>query len=725
MTTAGILPRARAIWALEALSCAPVAIEWNWLGVPYLVCALSLAAIGIVAALVRGDRVLRLGAIGASITSLPWAACSALAACTRDAELAERLLRLGNAPLALVGVCFLLVLLGVTGQLERHRWIAFGSAAVGAVLTVLCLVTPWIVAGVRTLPAGVFYLEPGPLAGLHFSQLGIWLVVGIAIARRSLLGGARRNLVRIIFIVFVLCTVGATDVLILYGVVGSFPISWLSATIASLITIYYELRSDLLRPQGLDRVALSEFGALALIVALAGAAAAQGVRSPVALAAGGSLLWAISLGVVWARRNARPVAVARERALEQFVSSLGELDHEPRILERLRALWQEIGVEVQTLLRVEGDQAAGDQAAGAGASGDRLVDVVTGAPQQLDRDVAAWLAAHGELLAAADLGTMRLGAIRPKLEALAAGAAALVVPLMDRGALVGLVEASHAQALREDERGLVIESARTAARALTYAALSRAAARERETAREVEVAEAMRLHASASRDDELGLWSVAAEYRTAPRTTGAGWSANLLADGRLAVLVTEAQAHGVAAALATAALTGAFAASTSGSAPVDLDDLLTSMRASSEGVVRGGEPVAAFLAILDPDARTIAWACAGHPGGAIAAADGGRAPVLLGGGGARLGASLVVATRGQAALPDDALLVVVSSGARGDDDARFSHALRGLAPAGPRAAALLVDAAARAAAVHEDLLAVVVRRRLERRSMPAIRLPPP
>jgi Stage II sporulation protein E (SpoIIE) len=687
-----------------------VAIEWNWLGVPYLVCALSLAAIGIVAALIRGDRVLRLGTIGASISSLPWAASSALAACTRDPELAERLLRLGNAPLALVGVCFLLVLLGVTGQLERHRWIAFGSAAVGALLTALCLVTPWIVAGVRALPSGVFYLEPGPLAGLHFSQLGIWLVIGIAIARRSILGGARRDLVRVIIAVFVLCTIGATDILILYGVAGSFPISWVSATIAALITVYYELRSDLLRPQGLDRAALSEFAALALVVVLAGAAAAWGVRSPVVISVAGSLLWSIALGVLWARRQARPVAIASERALEQFASSVGELDHEPRILERLRALWQEIGVEVQALLRVDGD---------------RLVDVVSGAPRELERDVAAWLTAHGELLAAADLGTMRLGAIRPKLEALAAGATALVVPLMDRGALVGLVEASCARALREDERGLVIESARTAARALTYAALSKVAARERETAREVEVAEAMRLSASASRDDELGLWSVAAEYRTAPHTTGAGWSANLLADGRLAVLVTEAQAHGVAAALATAALTGAFAASTSGSAPVDLDGLLTSMRASSEGVVRGGEPVAAFLAILDPDARTIAWACAGHPGGAVAAADGGRAPVLLGGGGARLGASLVVATRGQAALPDDALLVVASSGARGDDDdARFLRALREVAPAGPRAAALLVDAAARAGAVHEDLLAVVVRRRLERRSMPVVRPPP-
>ncbi len=685
-----------------------MALAWTWLCVPFLVCALSLAAVGLVAAVVRGDRVLRLGTIGVSITALPWAVCSALAACTWDPALAARLLRLGNGPLALVGPCLLLVLLGATGQLERHRWIARTAGVIGVLLMIVCWATPWIVAGARELPSGVFYLAPGPLAGVLFSQIPIWIAVGIAIARRSTSGGEHRNVIRMIVAVFVLCTIGMGDLLIVYGVAGSYPISWLPAAVAALIAVYYELRSDLLRPQGLDRAVLLEVGVLALVIAaLAAVVAVTGAEAPVAIAGGASLIWVAALGVVWARRAARPVRVARERALEQFVVSLGELDSEPRVAQRLAELWREIDVEVRALLR---------------ADGERLVDVATGAVRELDPGVAAWLARHGELLAAADLGTMRLGALRPRLEAFAGGAAALVVPLMDRGGLVGLALAHHAGALREEERGLVIQSARVAARALTYAALARAAARERETAREVEVAEARRLHASASRDDELGLWAVAAEYRTAPRTTGAGWSANLLADGRLAVLVTEAQAHGVAAALATAALTGAFAASTSGAAPVDLDGLLASMGASSEGVVRGGEPVAAFLAIIDADAHTIAWACAGHPGAAVVAGPD-RAPALLGGGGTRLGASLTVATRGEAAFPADALLVIASTAVRGDDEARWPQQLRELAPAGPRLPAMLVDAAARAGAVHEDLLAVVVRRRPERPSEQLLRMP--
>ena len=665
---------------------------------PYLVCALSIAAVGLVAAVIRGDRVLRLGALGTSISSLPWALSSTLAASTADPALAARLLRLGTGPLALVGPGLMLVLLGVTGQLERHRWIARLGGVVGALLMIACWSTRWVVAGVRELPSGVFYILPGPLAGLHFSQMAIWVAIGVAIARRSTWGGERRNLVRMILGVLVLCAVGATDLLIVFDIAGSYPVAWLPATVAAVVAVYYELRSDLLRPQGVDRGALLEVIVLALVTAGAGAVlAVTGARSPVATAAGASLAWVAALGVVWARKHARPVHVARERALERFVVSLGELDSEPRILEGLAPLWRESAIEVRAMLRVEGE---------------RLIDVVTGAARELPPGVAAWLVAHGELLAAADLGTMRLGAIRPRLEALAAGATTLVVPLIDRGGLVGLVLADRGGALREDERGLVIESARTAARALTYAALSRAAARERETAREVEVAEAMRLHASASRGDELGAWTVAAEYRTAPRTTGAGWSANLLADGRLAVLVTEAQAHGVAAALATAALAGAIAAATSGAASLDLDGLLASLRASSEGVVRGGEPVAAFLAILDPAAGTIAWACAGHPGGAIVPAPE-RAPVMLGGGGARLGASLVVATRGQAAFGDEALLVVASTEVHGHDAARWQRALRELAPAGPRLAGMLVEAAARGGAVSEDLLAVVVRRRPE------------
>src|SRR5262249_30615989 len=154
----------------------------------------SLAGVGFFAAIIRGDRVLRLGTIGASISSLPWAVCSAISACTWQPALAARLLRLGHGALSFVGAWPLVVLLGVTGQLERHRWIARLGGVVGVVLMACCWGTPWVIEGARELPSGVFFIDPGPLAGLHFAQIGIWLAIGLAIARRSTTsGGERRN----------------------------------------------------------------------------------------------------------------------------------------------------------------------------------------------------------------------------------------------------------------------------------------------------------------------------------------------------------------------------------------------------------------------------------------------------------------------------------------------------------------------------------------------------
>jgi hypothetical protein len=703
-----------------------VGLEWNWLCLPYLVCAAALIAVAVIAAVVRGDRVMRLGAIGAATNAVPWALVSAVVTWTDDREMATKLLRLGNGPVALVGPSLLLVLLGVSGQLERNRWLARSAAVIGVVLSLLCWTTDWTIAGAQELGSGILYPAPGPLTGIHFSQVALWLLIGIVIARRTTGTVERKRLVQLLLVVLALGAVGSVDMLLVYDVAGSYPIAWGPILIAALLSIYYELRSDLLRPQGIDH------GVLVEILAFAGAAVSIAViallledTAAVVVATMASAAWAVMLGVAWARTRQRPVRIASERALEELVASLAEVDTDAAIGERLAELWREIGIETRAMERVEGEPTVGAAELRDISRQESPLQAPTGGnTRPLDRELADWFVAHDDVLSAGDLGTALLGPIRPKLEKLfAARGATLIVPLVDRGTLVGMIEADHEKALREEERGLVVESARAAARALTYVALSRTAAREYETAREVEVAEAMRLQASASRDDELGRWAVAAEYRTARRTTGAGWSASLLPDGRLAVLVTEAQAHGVAAALATAALTGAFAAATQPSAAVtrlELDDLMSSLRASVEGVVRGGEPVGAFIAILDGDAKTITWASAGHPGALIV----GPAPeaaatasssgltssaMVLGGGGARLGASLEIATRGTSKLTPGSQLVIASTGLRDNDDIVWMGQVRAAAPAGPRLASVLVDVALGRGEPHEDLLAVVVR----------------
>ncbi len=715
-------------------------LAWNWLSLPYLVCAVLLIAVAAVAALTRGDRVLRLGAIGAAVNTLPWALCSAAVTWVPDADDATKLLRLGNASVALVGPSLLLVLLGVGGQLERHRWLARGAGVIGAVLTVTCWVTDWTVAGAQRLGSGIYYISAGPLTGVHYAQIAIWLAVGIVIARRSTGTRERRRLVHLMIGVLALGTVGSTDMLLVYDIAGSYPIAWVPVIVATTLTLYYTLRSDLLRPQGLDRGALLEgigfvcaLGAIAAITVFLGAA-------PVGVALMSSAVCVAFLGIAWSQTRVN-APIARDRGLEELIASLGELDTDAKVGESLAEVWKHVGVEMRAFQRVEGElllEVGQTELHASEPPGEQVplgyaMPPTGGNMRPLDPELAEWFVAHDDVLSAGDLGTALLGPARPKLEKLFAGPspddherANLIVPLIDRGTLVGMVEAHHKFALREEERGLVVESAHAAARALTYVALSREAARELETAREVEVAEAMRLQTSASRDDELGRWAVAAEYRSAARTTGAGWSASLLPDGRLAVLVTEAQAHGVAAALATAALTGAFAAATSGSSveapPLRLDDLLVSLRASAEGVVRGGEPVGAFIAILDGNTNTVEWASAGHPGALIV----GRTPEasatasssgltsaaeILGGGGARLGASIEIATRGTSNLKPGSQLVIASTGLRADDEILWMGIVRAAAPAGPRLASVLVDDALARGEPYEDLLAVVVRQR--------------
>ena len=684
-------------------------LRWNWLAAPYVACVLTLLACALVAALVRGDRVMRLGVIGAALTTLPWAFCTALSICAVDRETALRFLRIGSGPVGLIGPNLLLVLLGVSGQLERHRWLARIAGLVGVAAVAVCWGTDLVVPDVQLLRVGIYYTTAGPLTDLHWSQLLIWMGVGMWVMRRAPTSGEKRRISRLLVGVLAFGAVGSIDTLLIHGVWDFYPLAWISALSGSLIALYLVLYTDLLRPQGFDRYVFRE--AIAFFVAAAIVAVLAWVlhgAAPLALAISGSMVWVLALGAVWVLSQQPIVRVAGSLALEQFVAALADVDDERVVVQRLAALWAPKGIELKAAWRVE-----------EGA----LVNIVDGTRWPLDKKVAVWLVEQSQAVSPSDLATMRLGELRPQLEALtAAHGATLLVPLIDRGELVGLVEADHGDALREDERALVAESARAVARALTYAALARTASKERANAREVEVAEAMRLQAVASRDDELGRWTVAAEYRSAPKTTGAGWAAALLADGRLALMVTETKADGVPAALATAALTGAFHAATTGEKPIELDDLLKSLEATDEGIVRGGEAIRAFIAVLDADTQRLAWACAGHPGAFTVGpiADLAMFPTGSMSGPRPKTEELGATARGESLLAHDHLLVVASRAVRGEDEERWRTSLIDQATAGPRLAQVLVDQAQKRGDLHEDFLAVVVRQRPDRTSKPVL-----
>jgi len=654
-------------------------LRWSWLAAPYVLCALAFAAVGVAASLTRGDRVMRLGMIGAVVTALPWALCQALAAMAQDADSATRLLRLGQGPVALVGPNLLLLLLAVGGRLERFRWVARVSGIVGAIFVAIAWATKAVVPGVHRLDSGLYYMNPGPLTTLHLTQLILWLVIGVLIVRRSAPRAEQRRTLRLLLGMLVLGAVSSVDTLLLYTSStpwGSYPIAWLPALLAAVVALYLVIRTDVLRPQGLDRGMAIELGTFAAAGGAAIVLALFFVDSSFTLAAATSITWAGLTALAWGIERARPAQVTEQRALDKFVARMAKADNGARIADRLAQLWH-------------------------GAIGIAIRSTRWGDTLDLSPELAAWFVAHPQPFAVTELATMRLGEMRAPLEALGNhDANGLIVPLVDRDELVALVEAQYGKALRDAERELVVESARAAARAFAFVALARAAARERETEREVEIADALRLQAAASRDAELGPWVVAAEYRPGVRTTGAGWSALELGEGRLALLVTEAQTHGVPAALATAALTGAFAAATT--TPVTLAELAATLRATADRI---DEPVAAFVAILD--ATTIEWAGLGHPGaflvGPIA-----EVPLASGSVKAVRPTATALADTGARAFPADTLLVVASSALRGDDAERWRERLRDQAPARGRLASVLVE---KAANPTDDALAVVVRAR--------------
>ena len=307
----------------------------------------------------------------------------------------------------------------------------------------------------------------------------------------------------------------------------------------------------------------------------------------VALATVASAVWMVVTAVVWWLARRRPPArVFGERALERFAAGLTDIDDDRRIGDWLAALWLRVDVAVRATWRAEPDG---------------LVDVATGARGALDGELAAWLVAHGEPLAAADLATMRLGPIRPRLEALGRGARRDAVRAARSIAArwSGWSRPTTCAALREAERGLVARiGAGGGARAdlrRSWRGSRRARGRPRARSRSPRRCGARRRRATTT--SSAPGWSPpsTAARRARPARRGRPCS---LADGRLAMLVTEGQAHGVAAALATAALTGAFVARRRRRRR-RLDELLARLRASAEAVLRGGEPVAAFVAILD------------------------------------------------------------------------------------------------------------------------------
>ena len=648
--------------------------DWTWLALPYLAAALAVTSVLVVAAVQRGDRVIRIGLISATGSLVPWTLATAAAICVmEDVNVAYRLHRFGNGPTMFLGPSLFLVLLAVSGQLDRFRYLARIAIGSGVALLAVSWLTGLIIEGVIVLPSGVLFPAAGPLEWLHALQVVSWPAAGLVLAMRASPAAQRASAVRYLAALPVLAMVATADTLMAYGVGGSYPLAWLPALLGGGLCLHLIFRTDLLRARGLDRAAsmsLAIYAAAGALIALVVWVAAQeGVVSPVVVALLAAPLWGAALLVTWvASRGKAAAGNAYEQLLEQFARELGTTDGATEAGQRLAKLWAEQVGLGQVRLRLEIDE--------------------------LGDATRAWLRSLDAPVMASEVSLMRLGNLRAAIERMfAKSGAAMAVPVIDRGELIAVAEAAQlaARPLRDAERLFLFDSAQLVGNTLIHAGLAREANAAATSAREVDIANALFGHYRPLADDDTGPWRIAIHHRASLQPGGEGWSWALLSPSRLAVMVVEAEAAGVAGALVIAALQGAFAAR-SKDVSCNAADLLEALGDTAPGSKRK-----ALVLVLDGDTRTVTWASDGHRGAVILGPE--RVDDLL-------------ADRskesGLAPLPADAMVLLMSSGvATAPRLAEVMEAGRGR---GLRLVAELLDLAATASAPGpaRDLLAVGV-----------------
>lgn len=677
---------------------------WQPLSIPYLAVGLLCLVAAISAGLIRGDRAVRIGLIGTTATVVPWGLGTAAAICAVEQTTAARLYQLANGPMTLIGPSLLLILLSVSGQLDRYRWYARVAIGTGVVLALVTWVTPLVLADAVKIPSGIWYPRAGVLMWMHSTQIVGWPVMGLVIAWRAWPPRHRPSMLRYLAILPAMTMVGTADTLLAYGLGGIYPLAWVPGFFGGMVCLHLLFRTELLRAKGVERAAVIEL----LSTLLAGVAIAAVVWlattrmsvQPVVVALLTAPLWGVALLFTWMTPRSRAPTPANvyEHVLEELAH---DCSTGGPVAERLAILWSQHASLGEVKLRLDVDT--------------------------YDPEVRAWLLSLDAPAMRAEVPTMRLGNRRAAVEAMfAGGRAAVVVPVIDRGELIAVVEAEAAvpRTLRDAERVFLFDSAQLVGHALTYDRLARDAQAAVTSAREVELANVLAAHYRPLQEDERGPWRVAVEHRPSRHPGGLGWSWAPLSEGKVAAMIAEAEPQGVAGALVIAALQGAFAAQSrvasraegegSGN-PCSAGELLAALHETVRELGRR-----ALVVVLDSQARTMTWASAGHRGAAIVTeetallladvpdvadvadvADEAAAPAAPDGTGAEPGRL----AEGSVALPPGALVVLLSSTVLAAPGLR--GALAGGYQRGLGLAKQLVDGAAgEQSAPERDLLAI-------------------
>lgn len=680
---------------------------------PFAAIAVAVVALAVIAALRKGDLVVRLGFVLTGVTALPWAVGLALAACTDDHDLAYRLCRAGFAPVPLIGAALLMVILAVIGKLDAQRPVLVVAVVLGLAVFVLTATTDLVLVGVQETRYGMVFPRAGPLFAIHVGLFAATLAWGVWQSRRSVrwrLPGV--ELGRFVLALGVLSAFTVSDTLVAYGVTGIFPVAWVPGLVAAGLGLWTILREDMLRGRGLDAAVAVELAVLIVAVGAlyAVALAADAWRTELLVGTGAGAAGAM---IIAGRTSVRDhAATGPTLAVDRFADRVIATGDGAAVGRGLAELLTELELvrELRVWGVVEGRWWPLHLPPGAAADLD------------LPDEVRAWLVGWRRTIAVSDLATARLGPARDRIDDWVRRLDAdVVVPLVDGDDVVGLAVGRRQESLRDAERVTIDDAALAASRALTLINLTREIESRAELARELELAEAVRQARSAADVRDVAGSRVSVSYAPASRVAGDLWSCIALPDDRLLVLVGDVAGRGLASALVSAAVLGAGqAAAGLLGATVSAEGVLALLHDTVVEVDGGRHRVTAFAAVIDRAAGKVAFAAAGHRGGYLVRLGGDDVELqALIARGTALGEPERVIGTGERALGPDDLIVLVSDGvvdsrtATGQawGERRLQRALRELAPrAGDRLGEALLDAARGHAgeAVHDDDLLVVV-----------------
>jgi len=427
----------------------------RWQSVPYGVVVVSLLMVAGIAALTRGDRLIRSALLFLVVGALPYTLALTLMGAVNSPEVAHSIIKFGVGSVSLTGPALMMLLLAISGKFEAHRKLFAFAVVCSVTMSIIAFTSDLVVGGMWKTAWGLWYNKPGALNDVHTGQFVLWTVVGILLTRRGkrLLTERQRDQVKILAGGLTVVLLSATDSLLVHGI-GVFPLSFIPATFGAWTLIIACARYDLLRSRGFDWAAFYE---LLVVVCMAGIVLLALFISPEHIVASPArtalvvvpimvVAFILSLairGVVLERVRARESRVVN--ALDVFVEKVSVVQREDELASLYSNLLQQRHKLTGVRLYTQDDDGLW-----------RTVDDPERPPLTVDARVRTWLVTNNEPLIADDLLTQRLGGLRAPIESfMALVKAELVVPMVDREQLVGLIATGgwdDKRALRDQDR---------------------------------------------------------------------------------------------------------------------------------------------------------------------------------------------------------------------------------------------------------------------------------